>query len=60
MTNEIQPGDVVTLKSGSPSMTVDEVGDNYGTLTAWCSWFDGKKVVRDSFPASSLKKSPTS
>lgn len=55
---DIRPGDVVILKSGSPTMTVDEVDNNYGTVTAWCSWFNGKAVVRDSFPISSLKKSP--
>lgn len=57
MENEIAVGDVVTLKSGSPSMTVDAVEDNYGVMTAWCSWFDGKKVVKSTFPVSSLTKS---
>ena len=57
MADEIVIGDVVTLKSGSPTMTVDDVAENYGTMTAWCSWYDGKKMVRDTFPVSSLKKS---
>lgn len=35
-------------------MTVNSVGDHYGTLTAWCVWFDGKKQVSGTFPVTSL------
>jgi uncharacterized protein YodC (DUF2158 family) len=34
-------GDVVTLKSGGPKMTVNRVEDD-GKL--WCIWFDRKNV----------------
>ena len=51
----MNPGDVVVLKSGGPLMTVDVVGDHYGTPTIWCSWFDGKKKVEGNFPTTSLK-----
>lgn len=40
--NEIKPGDVVVLKSGGPSMTVEKVGvysDNVKKAT--CTWFEG-------------------
>jgi uncharacterized protein YodC (DUF2158 family) len=55
MDTEIKAGDVVVLKSGGPSMTVDTVADRYGTLSAWCSWFDGKKQASHVFPLTSLR-----
>lgn len=55
MDHEIKAGDVVTLKSGGPLMTVDSVGDNWGTQSAWCTWFDGKKQANHVFPVTSLK-----
>lgn len=54
MDEEIKAGDVVQLKSGGPLMTVNTVGDNYGTKTAWCAWFDGKKEMKGTFPLTSL------
>jgi len=36
---EIVAGSVVQLKSGGPLMTVQQVADHWGTLTAWCDWF---------------------
>lgn len=54
MSNEIQAGKTVQLRSGGPIMTVNQVGDQYGTLTAWCAWFDGKKPMNATFPVSSL------
>lgn len=56
MSDQISVGDVVTLKSGGPTMTVNTIGDHYGTLTAWCDWFDGKKQCNGTFPVTSLKK----
>ncbi len=50
-----EAGATVALKSGGPVMTVDSVGDEYGTMTAWCVWFDGRKQVRASFAVTSLK-----
>ncbi|WP_034300072.1 YodC family protein [Herbaspirillum sp. RV1423] len=51
---EIKKGDVVMLKSGGPSMTVENVG-NYGGMAmgpeegALCNWFDGNKPVSKVF-----------
>lgn len=51
-------GDVVQLNSGSPLMTVHEVGDyshsggpKQGVL---CVWFDDKKKVQDLFHEDAL------
>lgn len=55
MSEQIEAGRVVVLKSGGPNMTVNDVGDNYGVLTAWCTWFDGKKQCTGTFPVTSLK-----
>lgn len=48
MTAEIQPGDVVQLKSGGPMMTVAMVGEaqTTGEMTVWCEWFDEKKQAQ--------------
>jgi uncharacterized protein YodC (DUF2158 family) len=44
-------GEVVQLKSGGESMTVESIdGDNVG-----CVWFEGKRVQRDTFAAGALK-----
>lgn len=45
---DFAPGDVVTLKSGGPRMTVIKTFDNPiepGTFVA-CSWFDDKKALQ--------------
>ena len=55
MDDEIKEGAVVSLKSGGPAMTVTSVGDYYGTLTAWCVWFDGKKACLSTFNVSALQ-----
>ena len=43
---EIKKGDVVVLKSGSPDLTVAEVGipkiGGINQLSALCEWFDGE------------------
>jgi uncharacterized protein YodC (DUF2158 family) len=52
---EIKAGDVVMLKSGGPTMTVSSVGDYYGTMSAWCVWFDGRKQSTGTFPLTSLR-----
>ena len=46
-------GDVVTLKSGGPPMTieVDKEGDEYV-----CVWFEGSETKRGAFPSSTLMK----
>jgi len=54
MSDQIKAGGVVQLKSGGPYMTVNSVGDHYGTLSAWCVWFDKTKQVTGVFPVNSL------
>lgn len=53
---EFKPGDVVQLKSGGETMTVEEVGDDYVS----CVWFNAKKIERDSFSPIVLKTLPDS
>ena len=62
MAEEIQVGDVVELKSGSPKMTVDNIGKyDYNEFdSASCSWFEGNKPSTKVFPIHSLKKSDSS
>jgi uncharacterized protein YodC (DUF2158 family) len=55
MAQTINAGDVVQLKSGGPLMTVKSVGDNYGTLTAWCVWFEGTKKMEGAFPVITIQ-----
>jgi uncharacterized protein YodC (DUF2158 family) len=55
MSEQIKAGDLVNLKSGGPTMTVDWVSDASGTLTAGCSWFDNNgKRQNEQFPVTSL------
>jgi uncharacterized protein YodC (DUF2158 family) len=54
---QFKAGDVVTLKSGGPEMTIDDIS-KYGmgsTDRAKCIWFDGKKKMEDVFELHSLK-----
>lgn len=46
--SEISVGDVVTLKSGGPAMTVSEIGQNDRTqkFVASCKWFDKNEQVK--------------
>ncbi|MGO8154435.1 YodC family protein [Rhizobium leguminosarum] len=62
MSDQIQVGDVVVLKSGGPRMTVANV-DRYGYeehLSANCDWFVADKSPwkheNGTFPLTSLKK----
>lgn len=59
MTDEIQPGDVVQLKSGGPMMTVASVGEAHltGEMSVWCEWFDEKKQAqKGTFSLIAVKK----
>jgi uncharacterized protein YodC (DUF2158 family) len=47
-------GDVVKLKSGSPLMTIETMGNYGGVTKAACQWFDGAKVSGELFPLHSL------
>jgi uncharacterized protein YodC (DUF2158 family) len=53
-------GDIVQLKSGGPLMTIKKIGeysaDKSGTLSAQCTWFDGKKPYSEVFPLHTLIK----
>lgn len=42
MADEIKPGDIVTLKSGGPKMTVSWIEEG----SAYCQWFDPKMEPR--------------
>ena len=55
---DFKVGDVVRLKSGSPLMTIQEIGKyNYSDEdSAKCSWFDGKKRYSDIFELETLNK----
>ena len=54
---EFKPGDVVVLKSGGPSMTIDKIDIfNYESVqSALCVWFDGKKKCSELFKLTALK-----
>jgi uncharacterized protein YodC (DUF2158 family) len=56
MENEIKPGDVVTLKSGGPEMTVERTSDGGIGLQAVieCSWFAGGQLKRNTFSKGAL------
>ncbi|MDP1630205.1 MAG: DUF2158 domain-containing protein [Caulobacter sp.] len=55
---EFQIGDVVRLKSGSPAMTITQVGEAHmtGQPTVWCVWFDSKGQQTGSFPLGAVEK----
>lgn len=50
-----KPGDVVTLKSGGPDMTVTRVEHEAGQTLVFCAWFTGNKSEAGYWPAESLK-----
>ncbi len=49
-----QPGDLVQLKSGGPTMTFEGYEAFNGNMV--CSFFDGKKLVREQFSKPSMRK----
>jgi len=50
---EFKIGDTVTLKSGGPIMTVEEILSNNHVR---CQWFAGKKLESGVFPPDSLTR----
>ncbi|MEX5664632.1 DUF2158 domain-containing protein [Pseudomonas neuropathica] len=55
----IEKGDVVTLKSGGPSMTVNDIVPEWGTgeMLAKCTWFNSSDMTQnENFPLFILKK----
>lgn len=51
---QFSDGDVVRLKSGGPTMTVEQYDDIYQQVV--CSWFAGDKHERARFSPASLVK----
>jgi uncharacterized protein YodC (DUF2158 family) len=61
MSEAIQKGDKVRLKSGGPNMMVDDIGEggwgSNGDTRVWCEWFDDKNVPqRKDFNLASVEK----
>jgi uncharacterized protein YodC (DUF2158 family) len=52
MSNAIEIGQVVTLQSGGPSMTVQSVDG----AKAQCVWFEGTRLKAEQFDAVLLRK----
>ena len=50
----IQPGDMVHLKSGGPTMTVESVDNDFGIVE--CVWYEGKQMFRRNLGFASLVK----
>ena len=58
MENQIKIGDVVTLKSGGPQMTVNKVIIEVGEESKFvmCLWFKGTTLKEGKFHTDSLQK----
>ena len=41
-----KPGDIVMLKSGGPHMTVSWCQEEFGSVRAFCEWFDDKHALK--------------
>jgi uncharacterized protein YodC (DUF2158 family) len=51
----IRSGDIVFLRSGSPKLTVLDVGRDTGQV--WCRWMsEGGVTAEGTFPAQALKR----
>jgi uncharacterized protein YodC (DUF2158 family) len=50
MANDIKVGDLVQLKSNSPTMKVADVAEG----KAWCAWLENDKRMRRVFALASL------
>jgi uncharacterized protein YodC (DUF2158 family) len=49
--SDLKAGDVVVLKSGSPSLTISAISGN----NVRCQWFVGKELKQGDFIVTSLK-----
>ncbi|WP_226501420.1 DUF2158 domain-containing protein [Pseudomonas sp. MWU16-30322] len=57
--SNIEKGDVVALKSGGPSMTVNDIVAEWGTgeMLAKCTWFNSSDMTQhENFALFTLKK----
>ena len=54
MEQQFNIGDVVVLKSGGPSMTVEHI--DHDSQMVLCAWFDGKEKKANSFPPGALQR----
>ncbi len=54
----MKPGDIVTLKSGGPKMTVEEIreipGDQPRPIYVDCTWFSGDSPLSKTFKKDAL------
>lgn len=53
---DLQNGDEVRLKSGGPTMVIDDIGEYLFKKKALCSWFVTGKRMTDTFELHSLEK----
>jgi uncharacterized protein YodC (DUF2158 family) len=56
MSQNVDIGDVVQLKSGGPKMTVAAGPGNFGLI---CLWFSGDELKNAEFPQAALVKAST-
>src|ERR1700742_961979 len=58
----LRPGDLVTLKSGGPVMTVDTINtdifDDNKVTGVLCAWFVGNKLERARFDCNAIAPEP--
>ena len=55
MADTFKVGDIVTLKSGGPDMTVLSVFTHAGKEMAKCAWFEGTDQHEAGFPVDVLR-----
>lgn len=55
MIDQLKPGDVVSLKSGGPNMTVDAIEQVNGQDKAICFWFTEEQAHKATFAVTSLE-----
>ncbi|MEA3044371.1 MAG: putative small protein [Sphingomonadales bacterium] len=56
MSTSFSLGDVVSLRSGGPSMTVVGVEQSANEAIIQTNWFDGTQFLSGSFPPGALEK----
>ncbi|MGA7460606.1 MAG: DUF2158 domain-containing protein [Candidatus Korobacteraceae bacterium] len=56
MNGGFEVGDMVELKSGSPTMTIERFDTIGGQPSAWCTWFVGTQRNDAEFALAALQK----